>query len=206
MEVGTCGQAACKLSRVPCCVNSPERTAQGLLPPSNFTQQNPVDFFPLGPHFPIPKEYSHRDRQDEEPHSQRAEHREVAVSEMNTCPPLGMGSVLQVSLPSHRWRALSPSLGEDHTFYISLLNCYTFLLCSSGRGLCYQQAGEELPSGTACASQTDGCLFSSCFISSNGSYSNSASVKMGCDKMCIAYTFWKVQIKPRCTECKNQYN
>lgn len=88
MEAGTCQFLVAKLpanqaESLVC--NSPERIAQGLLPPSSFTCQGPLDSFPSGPHFTIPKEYSHR--RDEELHSQTAEHREVAVSEMNTCPP-----------------------------------------------------------------------------------------------------------------------
>ena len=110
----------------------------------------------------------HRHRGDEEPRSYRAAwQRDLLWSSLaldadlssaggEHLPPLGMDVVLKVSLIFRCWRALSPSLGEGCTLYISPLNCYTFLPCSLDRGLRYQRAGEKLPSGTACAFQTDG--------------------------------------------------
>lgn len=70
--------------------------------------------------------------------------------------PLRAGRSAPRSPPLPLLEALGPSMGEGCTLYTSPLNCYTFLPCSLDRGLCYQQAGEKLPSGTACAFQTDG--------------------------------------------------
>lgn len=70
--------------------------------------------------------------------------------------PLRAGRSASCSPPLPLLEALGPSMGEGCTLYTSPLNCYTFLPCSLDRGLCYQRAGEKLPSGTACAFQTDG--------------------------------------------------